>query len=50
MFRQGQSFETNLLQVNLCKKLLFLHQLTHIMTKDCSLNHKFSMYMNIAKL
>ena len=26
-----------LLQVNLCQKLLFLHQLTHNTTKDCSL-------------
>ena len=25
------------LQVNLCQKLLFLHQLTHNMTTDCSL-------------
>jgi len=24
------------LQVNLCQKLLFLHQPTHNMTKDCS--------------
>ena len=29
------------LQVNLCQKLLFLHQLTHNMTTDCSLNYKF---------
>ena len=29
-------------QVNLCQKLLFLHQLTHNMTTDCSLNYKFS--------
>ena len=27
----------NLVQVNLCQKLLFLHQLTHNMTTDCSL-------------
>ena len=27
----------SLLQVNLCRKLLFLHQLTHNMTTDCSL-------------
>ena len=26
-------------QVNLCQKLLFLHQLTHNMTTDCSLNY-----------
>ena len=30
------------IQVNLCQKLLFLHQLTHNMTSDCSLNYKFS--------
>ena len=29
-------------QVNLFQKHLFLHQLTHNMTKDCSLNYKFS--------
>ena len=29
-----------MLQVNLCQKLLFLHQLTHNMTTDCSLNYK----------
>ena len=29
-------------QVNLCQKLLFLHQLTHNMTKNCSLNYEFS--------
>ena len=29
------------IQVNLCQKLLFLHQLTHNMTTDCSLNYKF---------
>ena len=32
----------SLLQVNLCQKLLFLHQLTHNMTTDCSLNYKFN--------
>ena len=26
------------LQINLCQKPLFLHQLTHNMTRDCSLN------------
>ena len=30
------------IQVNLCQKLLFLHQLTHNMTTDCSLNYKFN--------
>ena len=29
-------------QANLCQKLLFLHQLTHNMTTDCSLDYKFS--------
>ena len=28
------------LQVNLCQKLLFLHQLTHNMTTHCSSNYK----------
>ena len=31
-------------QVNLFQKLLFLHQLTHNMTKDCSLNYMFSTF------
>ena len=30
--------------VNLCQKLLFLHQLTHNMTADCSLNCKFNTW------
>ena len=30
------------LQVNLCQKLLFLHQLTHNMMTDSSLNYKFN--------
>ena len=30
------------IQVNLCQKLLFLHQLTHNMATDCSLNYEFS--------
>ena len=30
------------LQVNLFQKYLFLHQLTYNMTKNCSLNYKFS--------
>ena len=29
-------------QVNFCQKLLFLHQLTHNMTTNCSLNYKFN--------
>ena len=31
-----------MVQVNLCQELLFLHQLTHNMTTDCSLNYKFN--------
>ena len=30
------------IQVNLCQKLLFFHQLTHNMRTDCSLNYKFN--------
>ena len=33
---------SHVVQVNLCQKLLFLHQLTHNMTTDCSLNYEFS--------
>ena len=33
-----------IVQVNLCQKLLFLPQLTHNMTTDCSLNYKFSTW------
>ena len=33
-----------MVQVNLCQKLLFLHQLTHNMTTDCSLNYKFNTW------
>ena len=32
------------IQVNLCQKLLFLHELTHNMTTDCSLNYKFNTW------
>ena len=32
------------LQVNLCQKLLFLHQLTHNMMTDFSLNYEFSTW------
>ena len=47
-FEPTNYLETNLLheegelQVNLCQKLLFLHQLTHNMTTYCSLNYKFN--------
>ena len=33
------------LQLNICQKLLFLHQLTHNKTTDCSLNYKFSTWI-----
>jgi phosphatidate phosphatase LPIN len=36
------SYIFNYIQVNLCQKLLFLHQLTHNMTTECSLNYKFN--------
>ena len=32
------------IQINLCQKLLFLHQLTHNMTTDCSLNYNFNTW------
>ena len=38
-----------MLQVNLFQNHLFLHQLTHNMTEDCSLNHKFSTSSEHAK-
>ena len=38
---------TKYVQVNLFQKHLFLHQLTHNMTKDCSLNYEFTQYMKI---
>ena len=34
--------DPGVVQVNLCQKLLFLHQLTHNMETDCSLNYKFN--------
>ena len=40
-------FQMIRVQVNLCQKLLFLHQLTHNMTTYCSLNCKFNTYMKI---
>ena len=30
--------------LNLCQKYLFLHQLTHNITTDCSLNYKFNTW------
>ena len=35
---------SNFVQVNLFKKHLFLHQLTHSMKKDCSSNCRFSTW------
>ena len=35
-------YKVQVVQVNLCQKLLFLHQLTHNMKTDCSLNYKFN--------
>ena len=32
------------LHVNLCQMPLFLHQLTHNMTTDCSLNYRFNIW------
>ena len=37
------------LKVNLCQKFLFLHQLTHNMTTDCSLNYKFNTWKFLAQ-
>ena len=36
----GNRLKTTVWQVNLFQKLLFLHQLTHNITKDCSLSYK----------
>ena len=43
-FAQIKLIKKQSVQVNLCQKLLFLHQLTHNMTTDCSLNYKFSTW------
>ena len=37
-----ENISDDIIQVNLFQKHLFLYQLTHNMTKDCSLNYKFS--------
>ena len=42
MPQQAQQAQAPQVQVNLCQKLLFLHQLTHNMTTHCSLNYKFN--------
>ena len=36
-----EPYFVNLVKVNLLKKHLFLQQLNHNMTKDCSLNYQF---------
>ena len=41
--------KNNFVQVNLCQKLFFLHQLTHTMTTDCSLNYKFNTWKFLAQ-
>ena len=38
---KNKQAEKKLIQVNLCQNLLFLHQLTHNTTKDCSLIYQF---------
>ena len=40
----GRLFHNWYVQVNLCQKHLFLDQLTHNMTKDCSLIYQFSTW------
>ena len=40
----SENCKTVHIQVNLCHKLLFLHQITNNMTTDCSLNYKFSTW------
>ena len=42
--KRSKKFAYLILQVNLCQKLLFLHQLTHNMMTDCSLNWKFNKW------
>ena len=42
--RLSYTFFILAIQVNLCQKLLFLHQPTHNMTTDCSLNYKFNTW------
>ena len=37
------------IQVNLCQKLLFLHQITHNVTTDSSLNYKFNTWKFLAQ-
>ena len=44
MFYSIQRGTCAILQVNLCQKLIFLHQLTHNMTTDCLWNYRFSSW------
>ena len=46
---QKKSFQDHQIQVNLCQKLLFLHQLTHNMTTDCALNYKLITWKFLAQ-
>ena len=39
---ENEKFKSSV-QVNLCQKILFLHQLTHNMTTDCSWIYQFSI-------
>ena len=41
---KNKQAEKKSIQVNLCQNLLFLHQITHNMTKDCSLIYQFSAW------
>ena len=45
-FMVQQTFKV---QVNLCQKYLFSHQLTHNMTKDCSSIYKFNTWKQQAQ-
>ena len=39
---EKSGFKEFIIQVNLCQKLLFLHQITNNKMTDCSLNYKFN--------
>ena len=43
-YKVWTSISEQTVQVNLCQKHLFLQQLTHNMSKDCSLNYEFSTW------
>ena len=42
---RSRNLEGSLVQTILCQKLLFLYQLTHNMTTDCTLNYEFSTWI-----